>query len=70
MIFSLKLTVKSKFCPAVYVAFEGTETLVTVGATALEITVVVLSESVSVPSSIATVNVVVSETAVLLSVGL
>ncbi len=44
--------------------------LLAVGATALEITVVVLFVSVSAPSFITTVNLVVSDIAALLSVGL
>ena len=51
-------------------ALVGTFTLVIVGETAFEITVVVLSMASSVPSFTTTVNVVVSEVAVLLSVGL
>ena len=51
-------------------ALAGTLTLETVGATAFEVTVVVLSVSSVVPSLITTVKVVVSEVAVLLSVGL
>ena len=49
---------------------EGTVTSITVGATAFDITVVVLSIWVSVSSLTTTVKVVVSEVAVLLSVGL
>ena len=67
---SLKLTVKSKFSPWVYVSLAGTLTLETVGPTALEITLVVVSSVSSVPSLIVSVNEVVSETEALLSVGL
>ena len=54
----------------IYVPLLGTLTLLTVGATALDTTVVVLSIVLFVPSFIVTLNVVVSEVGVLLSVGL
>jgi hypothetical protein len=66
---SVKLT-RKEILVAVAKGFPETEISLTAGATAFETTVVVLSVSVSVPSFKTTVKVVVSEVALLLSVGL
>ena len=49
---SVKLTVKSRFWPATYQAFEGTETEATVGATSSTTVMVMASAYVALAASV------------------